>query len=129
MQEFNFGRTTVTFEIDSPSRLRQLITIQLLMLICAFPLLEARIQPAAVVSQGPLKPVSETLLLQSDFILTPASPVAGAKYERVWNSSFVHTLSAVQPTKLPRQIIREGDRPTSLPVHLMLISIESSSER
>jgi len=81
-----------------------------------------------VESQGPRKPITESLLSQSDFIVSPASTAAGAKHENVWNSSFVHAHPDVQLAKLPRQIIREGDRPTSLPARLLLISIQSSSE-
>jgi len=119
----------VTHKTNSQSGLRQSVTALLLLLTCVFPLLEARIHPVEMVSQGPCKPVAESYVSQVDFIISPSFAASGVKYERVWHLPFLHTLSDIQPTKLPRQIFQEGDRLTSPPVRLLLISIQTSSER
>lgn len=119
----------VTSELDSKPGLRQSIIALLSLLICVFPLLEARVQPVEVVSQRAHKPIAESYLSQSDFIVSPASPATGVKHERAWNSSLVSAFSDVELAKLPRQIIQERDRLTSLPVLRLLISIQTSSDR
>jgi len=113
----------------SGTRLYQSVAAVLLVLTSVLPLLEARHTPAEVSTRGPNKPIAHSLIPQSDFIVTQAGTASVVKHERVWNSSFVFSLSDPHLTKLPRQITEEGGRLTADPARLLLITIQSSSER
>lgn len=119
----------VKFGEGTKTRLRQSVASFLLLLVGAYPLLENRLSPSDSVWQGPNAPFAKSFLPQTEFFVAPVSPPSEVKHERVWNSSFVHALSDVHLTRLPHQMVKEGCELTPAPVHLLLISIQSSSDR